>query len=321
MSVEYEYVTIDVDIMSHSKACAAGVEAMGLWLWAMAWSHKNNADGRLPRHVIAIAWGASKQTLTKLAKSLVLAGLWVETPDGWEIWNYAKKNQLAQEKERRRAMGRERMKRLRERKSDAACDASPSSLVTSRDAHVICQDAAPDPDLISGSSSSERDLPTRSRSRATDPAPHSAPPVTATRPITPPTLPHERVSASEAATVRPPWFDAACDAVEGALVGETIERPRAWLRYHGHRTSPDSRKAMSQADAQYWLTTVDVAEARRTREQAHRDRERDASFKARFDKPPGAVAHEALQPPTAAQSKAFAEQLAARVAARRKGAA
>jgi hypothetical protein len=150
VSLDYEYATIDVDILVHPKALAAGVEAMGLWLWAMAWSHKTGANGRIPRHVVALAWGGTTRTITRLARQLVASGLWLETETGWEIWNYGKKNQSAEEKERRKKQGRERMARFRDKsrdaRSDAPCDASQQRHVTREDAAPVFVTA---PDLKS----------------------------------------------------------------------------------------------------------------------------------------------------------------------------
>lgn len=90
--------------------------------------------------------------------------------------------------------------------------------------------------------------------------------------------PEEIPSARATDPDRPAWFDAVCDTVEFQLPGEKIDRPLCWLRYHGHRTAPESRKAMSKADLQYWLTAVDIPEARKARRAAERERERDAKF-------------------------------------------
>lgn len=236
MSLNYEYATVDVDILVHPKALAAGVEAMGLWLWAMAWSHKTGANGRIPRHVIALAWGGTPALLARLAKRLVASGLWLESPDGWEVWNYGKKNQSAEEKERRKALGRARMRRLREKKAEASRDTSPSSHPASRDAHVPCQDGAPDlicdPDLGSPGRDPE---PDGSPIRA-EPAPSRPPP------------------PSDAQPTSPDWWPAAVATAEQA-VGGTIDQPGArWLEYDAAR----DRKgwARSHRDAVGWLTTV-----------------------------------------------------------------
>ncbi len=84
--------------------------------------------------------------------------------------------------------------------------------------------------------------------------------------------------------VRPPWFDAACDTVE-MQTGETLNRPVAWLGYYGHRASPESAKGMSQPDALYWLTKVDIRDARKDRQAAADKREREARWDKERQKP------------------------------------
>lgn len=72
-------------------------------------------------------------------------------------------------------------------------------------------------------------------------------------------------------TMGPPeWWGTVCDVVESGT-GARINRATAWLRYEGHRTS--TQKRMSEADARYWLTTVDVREQTqdRQRERVQRD--------------------------------------------------
>jgi hypothetical protein len=243
VSIDYEYTTVDVDILTHPKALAAGLEAMGLWLWGQAWSHKTGANGKIPRHVIVLAWGATRAVVDKLAKRLVSAGLWLETPDGWEVWNYGKKNQSAEEKERRRQQGRERMARFRDRSRNASgnaqSDASPNRGVT-------CLDAAPvnDPDLISSGGESERGSP-----------------------------PTEQTP--------PDWWDDVCETVE-AQTGATLSRGAAWLRYYGHRAThgkriakPDAVYWLTTVDARE--AAKDREERRR---QAERDAKFDARSRA-----------------------------------------
>jgi hypothetical protein len=222
VSLDYEYATIDVDILVHPKALAAGVEAMGLWLWSMAWSHKTGANGKIPRHVVALAWGGTRVTIAKLSARLVGSGLWLETEEGWEIWNYGKKNQSAEEKERKKKLGRERMARFRDRsrsaKSDAPCDAESDA---SPNGGVTRERPAPAPDLVSGSGS------LGGTGGVMLGSPPGAPPA---------------------------WWSVAVATAEQA-VGGTIDQPGArWLEYDAAR----DRKgwARNQRDAVGWLTTV-----------------------------------------------------------------
>lgn len=239
MSVDYEYVTIDVDLMVHPKAIAAGIEAMGLWLWGVAWSHKTGANGRIPRHVVSMAWGGPPATVAKLSKRLVTSGLWLATDDGWTIWNYGKKNQSAEEKERKRELGRARMRRLRGKTGDADGDAQCDA---SHPRHVRDESAAPVSALVSGS-----DLP---RSEE----PRRSPREVIIKPILP---------ANDDAP--PAWWASACDTV-AANVAPVDDRGARWLEYRGAMAR--KRWDLTREHAVSWLSQV----VRRERRDAPRSR-------------------------------------------------
>ena len=104
------YSTIDVNIITHAKAFEAGVDAMGLWMWGMCFAQLHATDGHLPRAAVLAAWGGKRNIM--LATKLVAAGLWSVNEDGsWSIWNYEKKNQRAEEIERKRAAAKDRYNR------------------------------------------------------------------------------------------------------------------------------------------------------------------------------------------------------------------
>lgn len=210
MSIDYEFAAVDVDLLVHPKAIAAGVEAMGLWLWGMAWAHKTGADGKLPRHVVLTAWGSSRQVVERLAARLVTSGLWLKTDDGWEIWNYAKKNQSAAEKARRREQGRERMRRLRARARDARDGHGDAS----RDAHVHDQSDAPAiAPAVTGS-----DLGSQSTPDADGDTP-------------------------------PGWFVDAAATVSMTIGVEVTDVPARWLEYRGARSRKGWAKGREDAVA------------------------------------------------------------------------
>ncbi len=125
------FAGIDVNIITHEKAYAAGVEAMGLWLWGMCYAQTHGTDGRLPRLATLGAFLGKRNIM--LAKRLVDAGLWSANEDGsWSIWNYGKKNQSAEDierrKESRKAANAERQERWRERQKEPARNASVTQL-------------------------------------------------------------------------------------------------------------------------------------------------------------------------------------------------
>lgn len=91
MSLGYEFAPIDVSITTHPKAFAAGVEAMGLWLWGMAYAKQHRTGGHLHRAAVLGAWGGKRNIM--LAKKLVEAGLWIAREDGdWNIHNFERKS-------------------------------------------------------------------------------------------------------------------------------------------------------------------------------------------------------------------------------------
>lgn len=95
------FAGIDVNIITHEKADAAGVEAFGLWCWAMCWAQVHESDGRVPRNMVLRALSGRRNVI--LAQRLVDAGLWRADDDGsWTIGNYAKKNQTKEEIQKRK---------------------------------------------------------------------------------------------------------------------------------------------------------------------------------------------------------------------------
>lgn len=101
------FAGIDVNIITHEKAEAAGIEAFGLWCWAMCWAQVHASDGRVPRLIALRALGGKRNAT--LAQRLVDVGLWSANEDGsWTIHNYAKKNQTAEEIQRKKEAARRR---------------------------------------------------------------------------------------------------------------------------------------------------------------------------------------------------------------------
>jgi hypothetical protein len=89
--LDYEFAPIDVSIMTHPKACAAGPEAMGLWLWGQTYSKLHKTGGRIHRSAALVAWGGKRNIM--LAKRLVTAGLWLALEDGdWDVHNFEAKS-------------------------------------------------------------------------------------------------------------------------------------------------------------------------------------------------------------------------------------
>lgn len=110
------FAGIDVNIITHEKAFAAGMDAFGLWCWGMCYAQLHETNGRLPRILVLAALGGRRNVM--LAKKLVDVGLWNTKDDGsWEIGNYGKKNQSAEEIRAKKAASAERVRRWRDRRN------------------------------------------------------------------------------------------------------------------------------------------------------------------------------------------------------------
>ncbi len=140
------YATIDVDLVDHDKAVAAG-PAMYLWTWAMLWSRRQKRDGFIPAVVVRkCGWGLDDEANLSAARVLVAAGLWAESGTdvgpGWVVLKYSEKNDTSEDIEYRIAAAAERQKRSRAGRRHAAAPepVTHESRVTSesvtRESHV-----------------------------------------------------------------------------------------------------------------------------------------------------------------------------------------
>ncbi len=197
MSLDYQFSPIDVNITTHPKAFAAGVEAMGLWMWGMAHARQHRTEGRLHRAAVLGAWGGRRNVM--LAKRLVTSGLWILRDDGdWEIWNFEKKGAG------RVTPSAERMRRFRAKGKDVTDDVTPC------DAHGDVTT------VTSCSTSTSKSLSGSDLSLGSDAG----------------TGVRARVVAGEV----PDWFSMACESAAMAVGGEVGDRPARWVEYEASRT-------------------------------------------------------------------------------------
>lgn len=114
------FAGIDVNIITHEKlatACQGGdLAPFGLWTFGMCHAQLHETNGRMARAVVLTALGGRRNAL--LAKKLVDAGLWSVNVDGsWQIWNYGKKNQTAEEIRAKKEQSAARVKAWRDRRN------------------------------------------------------------------------------------------------------------------------------------------------------------------------------------------------------------
>lgn len=84
------HVHVDLVILNHERAFEAGPEAMGLWLFMLAWTHNQKRGGFVPARIAHAAWGGRANA--KLADRLVASKLVERVDDGYRVVNYAVKN-------------------------------------------------------------------------------------------------------------------------------------------------------------------------------------------------------------------------------------
>ena len=262
------FAGIDVNIITHHKALEAGVEAFGLWCWGMCYAQLHETDGLLPRVAVLSALCGRRNIM--VAKRLVEVGLWVANDDGsWSVWNYASKNQTAEEIRAKKAKAAERVKqwRSRSRNGPSNTDVTRNVPVTDSVTERVRTDPPPEPSP-----------PPEPENKSI----HTEPDVTAgvTGPIA-------RTGIADPSAPPPDWWDGVLETIATGT-GVALPASEAWLRYAGHRAS--KTRPADRRDAVHWLTTVMVREARDDREKARHQRDRDEKFDREREKQRDAAA-------------------------------
>ena len=238
MSLDYEFAPIDVDIITHPRVAdidkSIRSAAFGLWVWGQCYARLHKTGGFLKRSAVLVALAVGEAVNMKLAGALHACGLWVERPD-FSGWDIHN----FERKAGGRSPGAERTARYRsKRQSSPPPPSHEASHVTSPVTPLVTTS-----DVTGVTSASYS--PSFSSS--------------------------ESSSGERERGLRPEWFDEVLSTIE--MTCEPIADPgAAWLRYRGHRAK--KREPMGREDAEYWLTTVVVAEQRKERELARERKDR-----------------------------------------------
>lgn len=116
------YVRLAIDFFDHPKVLAAGRDAWGLYLVALAWARQVGTDGVIHSNalpLVAFKAGLQIDDAQRASDRLVETRLWERRPDGWEIHDYAKHQLTTDEIGKIREQNRERQARFRSRQSNA----------------------------------------------------------------------------------------------------------------------------------------------------------------------------------------------------------
>lgn len=102
------------------KVMPLSLAARGLWATAGAWCAENLTDGLIEESVLTQIAPGGKPALTKLARELVDAGMWVPAPKGWTFHDWAEYQPPASVVLKKRAEWRARQAKSRAGKSGTA---------------------------------------------------------------------------------------------------------------------------------------------------------------------------------------------------------
>lgn len=244
-----KWIKLGTHAVDHPRFLEAKAEGRDLYVWGLAYSGKHETDGELPMvAVLASPWGAGGSANVKTASHLVAIGLWARTDTGFLILRWAEQgNQTKTSLSEKREEGRKRKAEWDERKRN-----SVGNGVT----HSVRNGVSNAVSNAKGSKSMSLSVSSGYGSPASEPVP---------APVT--------VEVPEGSA--PEWF---ATAIEVIAMGTGVSLPVAesWLRYDGHREGKGL--ARTPKDAQYWLTTVMVPEAREVLRRSSADRERTAAF-------------------------------------------
>lgn len=101
---EMAWIKVDVRASTDPRLLSVGLAGRGLWLDAMCYCGMHQTDGLIPQAIV---------TDPKLAARLVTAGLWAQTPTGYEVRDYLVLNSTQEQITRARAEKAARMAALR----------------------------------------------------------------------------------------------------------------------------------------------------------------------------------------------------------------
>jgi hypothetical protein len=143
-----EWIRVDVDILRDPDILAAGRDAFILYVHGLTYAGEQETDGFVPIVIIrACPWIRSAEAS---AERLVERGLWAAADDGYRIRGWSKKQPQGAKAEADREAARERMRRLRKRRTsgERSPNVTPNNnrtfTTTVRDGTVRDEDLDPD---------------------------------------------------------------------------------------------------------------------------------------------------------------------------------
>lgn len=130
---------VDDTLPMNPKALSCSLEALGLWTLAGAWSCQQLTDGAIPKQMLQ-AFRSNAST----AAELVDAGLWIETPNGYQFHDWADyqmtSTEVAERRKKRAEAGRKggiKSGQTRRSKREASASAKTKQTGSKHEPHPI----------------------------------------------------------------------------------------------------------------------------------------------------------------------------------------
>lgn len=118
------WARIDVGIVRHPDCLEAGEDATNLHIRGILYCREYLTDGRIPKSALRTL--SSKKTAVASAGSLVIAGLWIDHGDVWEVRDFLQRNPSKEEVKAKKDAALERKQRWKERNQNASGTRSSS---------------------------------------------------------------------------------------------------------------------------------------------------------------------------------------------------
>lgn len=109
------WAKVDDRLHSSAKWRSASKGARALWTTALSWCADQETDGHVPTGMLAVLDGTAND-----AKSLVTAGLWQKTSDGWLFHKWSEYQPVRSQLEERREKERLRLAEKRAKRANVA---------------------------------------------------------------------------------------------------------------------------------------------------------------------------------------------------------
>jgi hypothetical protein len=163
------FAKVYVDVYTHPKFIAAGYEASGYWMHALAYlRHHESSDGFLSDGLITVPLSGGRAKCRKLCETLVSTGLFHRVEGGYLLAHYAEKNETKADIVAAKSASRERKAKSRYGAGDPPPDipdppkeSETEDVVTRDTVDAVTRDGV---EMVTRSDTADERAPSQSRS-------------------------------------------------------------------------------------------------------------------------------------------------------------